>query len=64
MDLDLEADEDDDEGLAGAMKRVKVETLVHQYLEAQQLQVIAENGMSAAVDLFVSSDSNAIKESV
>ncbi|CAH7670955.1 Mre11 DNA-binding presumed domain-domain-containing protein, partial [Phakopsora pachyrhizi] len=43
--------------------KVQVSTLVHQYLEAQSLGVLAENGMQRAVTLFVEKDDrDAIKE--
>ena len=45
--------EDDEDDLNERMQKIKVETLVHQYLEAQKLQVIAENGMTLAVDAYV-----------
>lgn len=54
--------EDDEDDLNERMQKIKVETLVHQYLEAQKLQVIAENGMTLAVDAYVDKeDKDAIK---
>lgn len=44
-------------------EKVQVSTLVHQYLEAQNLGVLAENGMQRAVTVFVDKDDrDAIKE--
>ena len=61
--------EQDEDGIAdestGRIDKVRVEQLVQQYLEAQQLQVIPENGIMAAVEEFVDKDDrDAIKECV
>ena len=68
MDQPEDFDKDDD-GIAdestGRIDKVRVEQLVQQYLEAQQLQVIPENGIMAAVEEFVDKDDrDAIKECV
>ncbi|POW14336.1 hypothetical protein PSTT_03076 [Puccinia striiformis] len=60
-------DEPEQETLEGSQgklsEKVQVATLVHQYLEAQNLGVLAENGMQRAVTLFVEKDDkDAIKE--
>lgn len=47
----MEQDEEDE--LSERMQKIKVETLVHQFLDAQKLQVLAENGMTLAVDAYV-----------
>ncbi|MBW0480653.1 hypothetical protein O181_020368 [Austropuccinia psidii MF-1] len=53
----------DSQGRATRAEKVEVSTLVHQYLEAQNLGVLAENGMQRAVSLFVEKDDrDAIKE--
>jgi double-strand break repair protein MRE11 len=60
----MDVDAGSDDGIP-AVSRIKVETLVHEYLKAQQLEVLAENGMGRAVDSFVEKDdTNAIKECV
>lgn len=59
----VEQDEDDE--LSERMQKIKVESLVHEYLGAQKLQVIAENGMTLAVDAFVDKEEkDAIKQFV
>lgn len=56
---------DDEDELSERMQKIKVESLVHEYLGAQKLQVIAENGMTLAVDAFVDKEEKeAIKQSV
>ena len=42
----------DDEGL----ERVRVHSLVQEYLRAQELQLLGENGMADAVQVFVEKD--------
>lgn len=53
MDVDDEESADPD---VVHRQKVKVETLVNRYLEAQQLQVIPENAISSAVNLFIEKD--------
>lgn len=38
------------------IEKIKVETLVRQYLEAQTLQMLHENGIGHAVNAFVEKD--------
>lgn len=38
------------------LERVRVETLVREYLAAQELQLLGENGMSDAIQTFVDKD--------
>lgn len=38
------------------IEKIKVETLVRQYLEAQTLQMLHENGIGYAVNAFVEKD--------
>lgn len=58
-------DDDDDDGGRPVGEKIQVETLVHEYLQAQTLEVLAENGMGRAVDNYVEKDdTNAIKECV
>ena len=48
---------DDPEASVGEkIARVKVETLVHEYLAAQELQLLGERGLSDAIKLFVDKD--------
>jgi double-strand break repair protein MRE11 len=62
-DIDLPEEEEIEDSQAKAPEKVQVATLVHQYLEAQNLGVLAENGMQRAVTLFVEKDDkDAIKE--
>jgi double-strand break repair protein MRE11 len=62
MEVDGQDEEDE---LSERIERVKVETLVREYLSAQQLQVIAENEMGSAVDAFVDKqEKDAIKACV
>lgn len=56
-------DEEDDGGIAGmggdgegGLGRVRVHTLVQEYLRAQELQLLGENGMADAVQVFVEKD--------
>lgn len=59
----MELDDDPEDELSERLQKVKVETLVRQFLDAQKLQVIAENGMGHAIDSFVEKDEkDAIKE--
>ena len=48
----------DDPDLTNAEKlsKVRVHTLVHEYLSAQELQLLGELGMSDAIELFVDKD--------
>ena len=48
----------DDPSLTTAEKlsRVRVHTLVHEYLAAQEMQLLGEAGMSDAIELFVDKD--------
>lgn len=45
-----------DDELPERIEKVKVETLVRQYLEAQTLQMLHENGIAHAVNAFVEKD--------
>lgn len=47
---------DFDDELPERIEKVKVETLVRQYLEAQTLQMLHENGIAHAVNAFVEKD--------
>ena len=42
--------------LPDRIEKIKVETLVRQYLEAQTLQMLHENGIGHAVNAFVEKD--------
>ncbi|KAF8341222.1 Metallo-dependent phosphatase-like protein [Cantharellus anzutake] len=42
--------------LSEKLSRIRVGTLVHEYLSAQELQLLGENGMSDAVQMFVDKD--------
>ena len=62
-------DVDGEDGAEGEKRegrpQLKMEDLVHKYLAVQQLQVIAENGMTRAIERFVDKDEkDAIKECV
>lgn len=55
--------EDDEDGRMGmgddgegGLGRVRVHTLVQEYLRAQELQLLGENGMADAVQVFVEKD--------
>jgi len=62
-DIDLPEEETIQDSEGRSSEKVQVATLVHQYLEAQSLGVLAENGMQRAVTLFVEKDDkDAIKE--
>ncbi|OAV94569.1 hypothetical protein PTTG_03792 [Puccinia triticina 1-1 BBBD Race 1] len=62
-DIDLPEEEPLQDSQGNVSEKVQVATLVHQYLEAQNLGVLAENGMQRAVTLFVEKDDkDAIKE--
>ena len=57
----------DDPSLTTAeiLSRVRVRTLVHEYLAAQEMQLLGEAGMSDAIELFVDKDdTHAIEEYV
>lgn len=47
---------DFDDELPERIEKVKVETLVRQYLEAQTLQILHENGIAHAINAFVDKD--------
>lgn len=58
-DIDIPENEmiPDSQGrLTDKVEKIQVSTLVHQYLEAQNLGVLAENGMQKAVSTFVEKD--------
>lgn len=56
-------DVDPDGELPEKLEKVQVSTLVHQYLEAQNLDILAETGLQRAVTVFVDKDDkDAIKE--
>ena len=38
------------------LQKVRVETLVKEYLAAQELQLLGESGMSDAIQMFVEKD--------
>ena len=38
------------------LSKVRVHTLVHEYLSVQELQLLGELGMSDAIELFVDKD--------
>ena len=48
----------DDPGLSAAerLAKVRVQTLVREYLAAQELQLLGEAGMSDAIETFVEKD--------
>jgi double-strand break repair protein MRE11 len=49
-------DEDASEDVRKRMEKIKVETFVNQYLEAQNLLVLPQNGLQRAVEEFVDKD--------
>ena len=55
---DVQLDELDDKNmpLHDRLARVRVSELVQKYLGAQELQLLGENGMSEAVQMFVDKD--------
>lgn len=64
-DIDLPEDNliFDSQGRVTNSEKIQVSALVNQYLEAQSLSVLAENGMQEAVTLFVEKDDkDAIKD--
>ncbi|PLW07467.1 hypothetical protein PCANC_05470 [Puccinia coronata f. sp. avenae] len=62
-DIDLPDEEPLENSQGRVSEKVHVSTLVHQYLEAQNLGLLPENGMQRAVTLFVEKDDkDAIKE--
>jgi double-strand break repair protein MRE11 len=62
-DIDLPDEEPLENSQGKVSEKVHVSTLVHQYLEAQNLGLLPENGMQRAVTLFVEKDDkDAIKE--
>ena len=48
--------DDPDLSTAEKLSKVRVHTLVHEYLSAQELQLLGELGMSDAIELFVDKD--------
>lgn len=48
--------DDPDASVGEKIARVRVETLVHDYLAAQELQLLGERGLSDAIKLFVDKD--------
>lgn len=42
--------------IAEKLSKVRVHTLVHEYLAAQELQLLGEAGMSDAIEMFVDKD--------
>ena len=48
--------DDPDVPVGEKIARVRVETLVHEYLAAQELQLLGERGLSDAIKLFVDKD--------
>ncbi|KAA1467120.1 DNA repair exonuclease [Dentipellis sp. KUC8613] len=61
----MEGDDDDDEGDGGRLGRVRVHSLVQEYLRAQELQLLGEGGMADAIQMFVEKDdTHAIAEHV
>lgn len=64
-DIDNDEWEEDPESLTadGRLSKLRMATLVKQYLQAQSLDVLVENGMEEAVMRFVDKDDkDAIKE--
>jgi double-strand break repair protein MRE11 len=48
--------DDPDLTISEKLAKVRVETLVKEYLGAQELQLLGENGMSDAIQMFVDKD--------
>lgn len=48
--------DDPDLSTSEKLSKVRVHTLVHEYLAAQELQLLGELGMSDAIELFVDKD--------
>ena len=48
--------DDPDLTISEKLAKVRVETLVKEYLAAQELQLLGENGMSDAIQMFVDKD--------
>ncbi|KAH7101215.1 DNA repair exonuclease [Auriculariales sp. MPI-PUGE-AT-0066] len=48
--------DDPNASVSEKISRVRVETLVHEYLSAQELQLLGERGLSDAIKLFVDKD--------
>ena len=48
--------DDPDLTISEKLSKVRVHTLVHEYLSAQELQLLGEGGMSDAIELFVDKD--------
>jgi double-strand break repair protein MRE11 len=65
LDQPMEEIDDKNVPLQDRLARVRVSELVQKYLGAQELQLLGENGMSEAVQMFVDKDdSSSIKTSV
>jgi double-strand break repair protein MRE11 len=67
VDMDRPEDNSDDDGLVAGQRgsKVKMADLVHQYLEAQELNVLPANALADAVENFVEKGTKgAIKECV
>lgn len=62
LDVKVKADQpelsidDPDMSIAEKLAKIRVQTLVHEYLSAQDLQLLGEAGMSDAVQTFVDKD--------
>lgn len=62
VDTKVQADQpelsidDPDMSVAEKLAKIRVQTLVHEYLSAQDLQLLGEEGMSDAVQTFVDKD--------
>lgn len=64
IDIDFGYGEDGDEA-PERVQKVRIETLVNKYLEAQTLQVFSQGGLQRAIENFVEKDdTNALKEYV
>ena len=64
-DMEVDGEIGSDGEVREVRPTLKMEDLVHKYLAVQQLQVIAENGMTRAIERFVDKDEkDAIKECV
>lgn len=48
--------DDPDLSISEKLSRVRVQTLVKEFLVAQEVQLLGENGMSDAIELFVDKD--------
>jgi len=57
--------DDPDLSISEKLSRVRVQTLVKEFLSAQEVQLLGENGMADAIELFVDKDdTHSIEKSV